>query len=254
MKIVVCIKIVQSKLVFGENGCEDSLFFNPYDLKALEEAIKVKNQFGAKIICLSMGTKATEEILHKCYALGCDEVILLNDECFAGSDTIATSYILAKALEKIGDVDIVVCGEKSIDGETGQVVYGLGERLQLPVISRIIKLEELRDTLAILKVNEQGGTCRIATSIPTILSISEFSTAYPKINLLKLKQAKREKIKYWSKDDINIETIKCGVKGSRTKVKCLRNVVLKRNHEKVEGDVQEKAVFLMNLLRTERNE
>lgn len=254
MKIVVCVKIVKSNLVFGEGDCEDSLFFNPYDLKALEECIRIKKETGASVVCITMGAKDITSVLQKCYALGCDEVILLNDNSFAGSDTIATSYVLAKAIQKIGHVDMIVCGQKSVDGETGQVVYGIGERLGIPVIDNVKTIEEISEKHAIVQKIDLNKATRIAVNYPIITAMFEFSISYPQISLIKLKQSRNKTINCWNQETIGSDPEKCGIKGSRTKVKNIRNVIIRRNQEKVEGSVEDQTAFLLNLLKLERNE
>ena len=145
MKIVVCLKPVRSELVYKKDEGYEEFVLNPYDLYVIKQCIELKKTCDCEIICLAMGVKSSEEILLKVKALGMDEVILLSDSRFGGSDTVATTYILSKAIEKIGDVDVVLCGKSSVDGETGQVGFGISEQLNYYVTDKVSKINGFQD-------------------------------------------------------------------------------------------------------------
>ncbi|MBI9099411.1 MAG: electron transfer flavoprotein subunit beta/FixA family protein, partial [Spirochaetaceae bacterium] len=118
--------------------------FNPEDLNALEEALKIKEQFGGHITAISMGPPSAAEVLRECYYRGADDLILLSDKSFAGSDTLATSLTLAYGIKKIGHFDIIFCGRQAIDGDTAQVGPQLAEKLdvnQLTSVSSILDVQ-----------------------------------------------------------------------------------------------------------------
>lgn len=131
MHIVVCIKQVPDSSQIRVHPVTNTIMrqgvpavVNPYDLVSLEEALRLKDRFGARVTVLSMGPKMAVDALKKCVSFGADEAILITDRLFAGSDTLATSYALAAAIRRIGadqPVDMVFCGKQTIDGDTAQV-------------------------------------------------------------------------------------------------------------------------------------
>lgn len=253
MNIVVCMKAVKSDLVFSNGESTEPFFFNPYDLKALEQCIERKNGAEDTLICLLMGPKDAVGVLEKSLAMGADEAVFLCDSQFAGSDTIATSYILSKALEKLPHPDLIVCGEKAVDGETGQVVYGLGERLGIPVQSDVSAIESLdkQQWSVVRKSNEKVS--RVTGCYPVVMAVNEFTTVYPKLSLLKIKRAKSKPFHTWDASSIEADINKCGLKGSRTQVKKVRQCFTRRNMSEITGTTEEKAAFLMKQLDVERN-
>ncbi len=115
---------------------------NPFDLNALEEAVRIKEDIGGSITALSMGPSQAEETLREALSRGADDAILLSDKKFAGSDTWATSYTIAMAVKKIGDYDLILCGEKSVDGDTGQVGPEIAEILNIPHVAFVNEVTE----------------------------------------------------------------------------------------------------------------
>ncbi len=114
--------------------------FNPEDRVALEMALRVKDQFGGKITAITMGPPRASDMLRECLYMGADQAILISDRKFAGADTLATSYVLAEAVKKIGGYDFIFAGRQAIDGDTAQVGPQTGEKLHLP---QITYLEEI---------------------------------------------------------------------------------------------------------------
>ena len=148
MNIVVCIKQVPdttevridpetNTLVRSGVAC----IINPFDMYAIEEGIRLKEKFGGKVIVITMGPPQAEEALKESIALGADEAILVSDHAFAGSDTWATSYTLARAIHKIGEGDLIICGKQAIDGDTAQVGPGISAHLDMPQITYVKKID-----------------------------------------------------------------------------------------------------------------
>src|SRR5665648_1119776 len=150
MKIVVCIKQVpatndakidpETKRIIRE---DTKAILNPFDTYAVEEGVQLRDKFGGEVIALSMGPPKAEESLREAISVGVDRAILLSDRAFGGSDTWATSYALAKAIEKIGDVDLVICGKQSIDGDTAQVGPGIAAHLGWLQAAYVMAVEEI---------------------------------------------------------------------------------------------------------------
>ena len=117
--------------------------FNPEDLNALEEALRLKERHGGRVTVLTMGPPAAAQVLRESLYRGADEVVLLSDRAFAGADTLATSYALARAIEQLGASDLVLCGRQAIDGDTAQVGPQIAEKLGLPQITCVSRIDEL---------------------------------------------------------------------------------------------------------------
>ena len=180
MNIVVCTKQVpdtaatlkvdeQSNVSWGDAP----LVINPWDEYAIEEAIRLKEKHGGKVTVLSVGPEPAREALKQAVAMGCDEAILVWDASLDGSDTLATSYILAQAIKKIGNVDVVLFGKQAIDGDTGLVQGGVARRLGWPLLSFVAKIEELDPAGKTIKVNRlvEQGRQAVASQLPAVISV-----------------------------------------------------------------------------------
>ena len=117
--------------------------FNPEDLNALEEGLRLKDRYGARVTVLTMGPPSAAQVLRESLFRGADEVVLLSDRAFAGADTLATSYALARAIEHLGETDLVLCGRQAIDGDTAQVGPQTAEKLGLPQITGVSRIDEV---------------------------------------------------------------------------------------------------------------
>lgn len=248
MRIVVCIKAVKSEFVYSNDNSNEGFVINPYDLYALEKCIEFKKATKCTIICICMGTMKAEGIMIKALAMGADEVILLNDEAFIGSDTISTSYVLSKAIRKISNVDIVVFGEKSIDGATGQVAFGVGERLKYFVLNRVEKFESLEDKYVVVMQNDDDNMTKIRFKMPCIVSFNDFVLYHPNIRLIALKRARQRKITIWGAAEIQADISKCGIKGSKTKVLNIENGFNKKENKVIDGTIANKAGLILDII------
>jgi electron transfer flavoprotein beta subunit len=152
LRLVVLVKQVPDTAnVTGEAMKEDGTInraalptvFNPEDLNALEEALKLRDGHGARVSVLTMGPPAAVQVLRDSLYRGADEVILLTDKAFAGADTLATSYALSLAVQKLGGADLVLCGRQAIDGDTAQVGPQTAEKLGYPQITCVSRIDEL---------------------------------------------------------------------------------------------------------------
>ncbi len=144
---------------------------NPEDLHALEMALKVKEQHGGSVSVLTMGPPRATEVLRDALYRGADRVILLTDRRTAGSDTLATSYVLACAVRHIGDYDLVFCGRQAIDGDTAQVGPQVAEKLGLPQITYAEAIESLRDGQIVVTRALPLGTERVQCSLPCLITV-----------------------------------------------------------------------------------
>ena len=253
MKIVVCIKQVPSttdakidpetKRIIREGT---KAVMNPFDLYAVEEAVRIKEQLGGEVTALSMGPESAKMSLIEALSMGADKAVLLCDRAFAGSDTWATSYALAKAIEKIGGVDLVICGKQAVDGDTAQVGPGIAAKLDIIQATNVSKVEEVSDdVITVSRMNETGSDLlklRLPALITVIKDINE-----PRISTLKnARKARNTEIPIWKPDDIGADADKIGLNASPTRVvktepPATRNTVTK----KIEGDAESAAEALL---------
>jgi len=138
--------------------------FNPEDLNALEEGLRLKDRYGARVTVLTMGPSSAAQVLRESLFRGADEVVLLSDRAFAGADTLATSYALARAIEHLGETDLVLCGRQAIDGDTAQVGPQTAEKLGLPQITCVSRIDE---------VVPPGGPAGAGASITATRSVED---------------------------------------------------------------------------------
>ncbi|MEW6171050.1 MAG: electron transfer flavoprotein subunit beta/FixA family protein, partial [Candidatus Omnitrophota bacterium] len=191
MNIIVCIKQVPETTEVKINPETNTLIregvksiINPFDMYAIEEAVQLKEKFGGKAIALTMGPPQAEAALREAISFGLDEGILVCDRAFAGSDTWATSYTLAGAVKKIGSFDIIICGKQASDGDTAQVGPGIATHLDIPQVTYVKKVEEVKDnSMRVQRMMEEGFEV-IETPLPALLTVvKEINT--PRIPSLK---------------------------------------------------------------------
>jgi electron transfer flavoprotein beta subunit len=218
---------------------------NPLDLYAIETAIRLREKFGGEIISVSMGPPKAMMALKEAIAMGIDSAILVSDPAFAGSDTWATSYILAEAIRHTGDFSLVICGERATDGDTGQVGPGIAAFLGLPVITYVSRIEEINNQGFRVKRFVEGGYENLSSSLPCIITVVK-EISVPRLPTLRGKQrAKKTEITVWGRDDLKIELSEVGVNGSPTQVVKIFKPKVARECEKVpakDEELVEKAV------------
>ena len=185
MKCIVCVKQVPDTsgvVAVKEDGTMDraamATITNHDDLAAVEAALRIKDATGCKVVVVSMGPPPAEGMLRELLAMGCDEAVLLSAREFGGSDTYATSQILAAALDTIGldDDDIVFCGRQAIDGDTAQVGPQIAEKLHLPQITYAADVKKEGDTLTVKRMLEDGYMTIKAQTPCLITCIKELNT------------------------------------------------------------------------------
>ncbi len=225
MKIVVCIKQVpatndakidpETKRIIREGS---KAMVNPFDLYAIEEAVAIKERAGGEVIALSMGPEKAKNALIEALSLGVDRAVLLSDRAFGGSDTWATSYALAKAVEAIGDVDLVICGKQAVDGDTAQVGAGIASQLDMLQAANVWKVEKIDpDAITVKRMNERGWDI-VRLRYPALLTVIK-DINVPRIPTLRAARAARKaEITVWKPEDVNAELDKIGLKSSPTQV------------------------------------
>ena len=197
---------------------------NPFDVVALEEALRLKERYGGKVTALSMGPPQAENVLREALSLGADEAILLSDRPFAGADTLATSYTLGKAIERLNrqlPVDVIFCGKQAIDGDTAQTGPGIATRLGYTQLTYVVQVEWIDESKRQIRVKRkvEGGVEVIQGPLPALLT-AELELAKPRrASLPLLIHSLRAEITHWDAKAIEAEPKKLGLKGSPTWVK-----------------------------------
>ncbi len=229
MNIVVCIKQVPDTVEVKIDPKTNTLIregvvsvINPFDMYAIEEAARLKERFGGKVTIVTMGPPQAIDALRDALALGGDEALLLSDRAFAGSDTWATSLVLSRAIEKLGDVDLIICGKQASDGDTAQVGPGIAAHLNLPQATYVRKIDTVHmDTAPKMMVVErllEEGYEIIELSLPAIVTVVK-EINDPRSPSLKGKmRSKTAQIPVWTNKDLGIEPNQIGLTGSPTQV------------------------------------
>ncbi len=225
MHVVVCIKQVPETANVKINPQTNTLIrdgvasiMNPFDVYAVEEAVRIKEKTGGKVTAVSMGPPQAEAVLREAIAMGVDTGILLSDRAFAGSDTWATSYTLAMALRKLGQFDLVLFGKQASDGDTAQVGPGVAAHLDLPQITYVRKIEELTaERVAAERLLDDGYEV-VESPLPCVLTVVK-EINEPRLPSLKGKMAARKAaIATWGAREIDADPRQIGLDGSPTKV------------------------------------
>lgn len=255
MKIVVCAKQVPDTTEVKINPETNTLvregvasIINPFDMYAVEEALRIKEKLGGTVIVLSMGPPQAAESLKELIAMGADEAVLLSDRAFAGSDTLATSYVLAKGIEKIGSVDLILCGKQAIDGDTAQVGPEIAENLGIPHVTYVKKVNEISEKEIIVERMNEDGYERVQLPLPALLTVVK-EINEPRLPSLKGKmRAKNIQIPVWNAETIGADTQRTGLNGSPTWVKRIFIPELKSQGEIFEGSPEEQVKSLVEAI------
>ncbi len=238
--------------------------FNPEDKVALELALQLRDRYGGTVKVLTMGPLKASELLRECLYMGADETFLISDRKFAGADTLATSYVLANAIRKIGGYDLVFAGRQAIDGDTAQVGPQTAEKLGVPQITYAEEIVEAKGDKITVKRKIDGGFEVLIGTLPLLITVVK-DAAIPRpfkakrvmacknactlLELEKMTEANSLlyidtlKEEYVSKnlfiptlttDDLDVDVKRCGLRGSPTKVRKIESVVLGGSeHEKI---------------------
>ena len=228
LNILVCVKQVPDVNLVKIDPVTGSLIrkgvpaiLNPLDANAVEAAVRVKEQYGGTVTCITMGPDFAMEALRECLAAGADKAVLLSDRAFANADTLATSYVIVSAAKLLGDFDLIFCGKESLDGATGQMGSQLAERFdasQISSMSLITEIDEQNKTVTAERELEKGvEICQ--AQYPCLFTV-EKTNYRPRIpNLASWKASRKaEIVKFDSKTIPGLDPEQIGDPGSPTKV------------------------------------
>nr|HID58383.1 electron transfer flavoprotein beta subunit/FixA family protein [Desulfobacterales bacterium] len=249
LNIVVCIKQVPHPEHFHEIKLDPEsqtinrrgipAILNPPDKHALEEALQLKERYGGTITAVSMGPPEASQIMEEAYALGVDRSILLCDPLFAGADTLATARALAIGIQRLGEVDLILCGTHSMDGATGQVGPQLAEILGFPFIGFVRKMEIQERGTVLAERTIERGYLKVEGSLPLVLSVTKEINTPRLPTVIGIMEATQKEIYTWDTKELGIDPALVGIEGSPTRVSGIFERRLSRKGELLQGDPEE---------------
>ncbi len=256
MNIVVCLKQVPGTTSVKINPETNTLvregietIINPFDTYALEEGVRLKERYGGKVTAISMGPPQAEKALREAISVGVDEAILLSDRAFAGADTWATAFTLGKAMDKLGQYDIIICGRQTIDGDTGQVGPEMAEMLDIPFIAYVSAIEEIADGHMRVKRMVDEGYEVIESPLPAIITVVKEINVPRLPSLRGIMKSKSASIPVWNAAGLGVDEKAVGLSGSFTKVIKIFFPQRIRRGEILQGELEAQIDCLVGKLR-----
>ncbi len=258
MDIIVCIKQVPETTEVRINPETNTLIregvksiINPFDMYAIEEGVRFKERFGGKVTVISMGPPQADAALREAISMGADEGVLVCDRAFAGSDTWATSYTLAGAIKKLGSFDLILCGKQASDGDTAQVGPGISTHLDIPQVTYVKKIEEVKEKVMRVERMLEEGYEVIETPMPVLLTVVK-EINEPRIPSLKgMMRAKQAKIILLTQKELNLDPQQIGLCGSPTQVVKIFTPPHRTGGLMFTGEIPEMVAKLVDLLKDE---
>jgi electron transfer flavoprotein beta subunit len=257
VKIVVCIKQVPDTTDVKIHPETNTLIregvqsiTNPFDEFAVEEALLTKEKYGGEVHVITMGPPQAVEVLKNALAVGADKAYLVSDRAFAGADTLATAYTVAKTIETIGGADLVICGKQAIDGDTAQVGPGIATRLGIPQLTYVAKVREIdveKKKIVVERMLENGREV-VESSLPALITVVKDINEPRLPSLLGIKKAAKAQIPTWTANDIHADENRIGLKGSPTWVKKVFSPEARGGGEILKGEISEVVPLLVNKL------
>jgi electron transfer flavoprotein beta subunit len=259
LRIVVCIKPVPDPEYYDKVSIDPTTkritregiptIINPVDKNGIEAALQLKKTYGGKVTVITMAPPNGTENLREALAMGADEAVLLSDRAFGGADTLATSYTLAKGIEKLEGFDIVFCGAESADGATAQVSSQLGEWLKVPHLWNVFSMETQDESSLLVKTKVENGSMEWEIKLPCLLGVARELNKPRFTSAMGIIKAKNKPISVWGKSDLNAEDERLGLTGSPTKAGAVFTPDMKRKGEMLTGTVEEIADKVIERLR-----
>jgi electron transfer flavoprotein beta subunit len=260
MNIIVCIKQVPETTEVRINPETNTLIrdgvksiINPFDMYAIEAGVRLKEKLNGKVIVITMGPPQAEAALREAISMGADEAVLVSDRAFAGSDTWATSYTLACSIKKVArefsGYDVIICGKQASDGDTAQVGPGISTHLDIPQVTYVKKIEEVKDNAIKVERMTEEGYDVLSSPLPVLLTVVK-EINEPRIPSLKgMMRAKSAKITVWTAKDIDADPKDLGLSGSPTNVVKIFTPPHRTGGQMITGDTSEVTTKLVGLLK-----
>lgn len=227
-KVIVCVKPVPDPKVWDRLRLDPVTktliregipsVVNPLDKHALEAALEIKDTYGAEVVLLSMAPPDARPVLREALAMGADRAVLLSDQAFAGSDTLATARVLAEGIRRVGPFDFICCGNYTLDGSTAQVPSQIAELLNIPNIMHVAHLEFEEDKRLVVTQKIEQGYVRLAAEPPLLLSFIKEANKPRFTSFLEILAAEPREILTLTNADLNLDESRIGLGGSPTKM------------------------------------
>ncbi len=256
MKITVCIKQVPGTSqveidpktgVLKRDGVESKM--NPFDLYAIETALRLKQQYGGTVTVVSMGPPQAQAVIREAFMMGADRGFLLSDRRFGGADVLATSYTLSQGVRAAGPFDLIICGKQTTDGDTAQVGAELAESLGIPHVTNVCRIHDADEASLTVTQDMPLHLLKAKLTLPCLITVEKgiFEPRLPSYRLLKATEGRE--IQWISLKDLDDSDPKhYGLNGSPTQVKRIFPPEAHVEHIALDGDDIEKAARLADLL------
>lgn len=206
-----------------------------FDKNALEEAVRLKEKLGGEVVTLTLGPEDAKTTVREALAMGADKAYVVSDPVFEGGDTMATSYVLAEAVKKIGAFDLILCGEASIDSFSAQVGPRLADRLGLPLVMYVKKLTLEGDTVTVER-NLEDSFETVRVKMPVLLSVTK-ELNEPRIpSLMSIMKASKKEVVLWNAADLNVQKEKVGEAGSAIRIVSVLAPKVERKRIVIKGE------------------
>ena len=260
LNLIVCIKPVPDPDYYDKVSIDPvtkritregiPTIINPVDKNGIEAALQLKKQYGGKVTVMTMAPPNAVENLREALAMGADEGLLLSDRAFGGADTLATSYTLYKAIEKLGDFDVVFCGAESADGATAQVASQLGEWLGVPHLWNVTKIVDKDEKTLNVRTKVENGYMEWEMKTPCLMGVAREVNKPRFTSAMGIIKAKNKPLAVWGRGDLeNAEDGRLGLTGSPTQAGAVFTPDLNRKGEMFEGTVEEIVDVIIEKLR-----
>ena len=255
MNILVCVKIV-SQASFADSLSEKderlssgSLGINPADAYALELALRIKDkEQGTMVTVLTMAPSYVEKSLRDAIAAGADDAVIISDSRAAGSDTLATSKIIAAAIKKLPKQDLILCGKKAIDSETGHIGPQLKALLDMPLLTNVTRFELDGENLSATCARD-GVLAEYSRTLPAILTVCNGTDMVRSPTIMGIRRSKKAEIKQFTLSDLDVDINDVGLEGSPTRTVSVETISFRRGKKNLCSDVESGSQHLAELLK-----
>ena len=260
MNIIVCMKQVPASSNVKVDPVSGSLIrnsadtkTNPYDLYALEVALRIKEQVGGTVTVLTMGPDSAKEMIQDAYAMGADRGVILSDRKFAGSDVLATSYTISQGIRMLGGADLIICGKQTTDGDTAQIGPATAEHLTIPHAAWVKEICAADETGLTLRQEFTDTTQVSRMNYPCLITVDK-DIMVPRLPSYRLKKATADKeVEIYNFNDLpDKDLTRCGHIGSPTSVERMFPPEGKEARTMVEGDAKQQAKTIAEVLKKKR--
>jgi electron transfer flavoprotein beta subunit len=221
---------------------------NPLDKNALEAALQLRDEQGGEVSVVSMAPPDAKGVLNEALAMGADHLVLLSDHAFAGSDTLATSYVLSAGIRKLGAFDVVLCGDYTIDGGTAQVSAQVAEFLGVPNVMHVRAIDSTGTGLLTVRAEIEHGFITIEVLTPVVLSVVKEINKPRYVTMMNILGAEEKEIQIWSAGDLILSEPWIGLQGSPTQMGDFTVPERKKEAEMLQGEPEEQAGMLADRL------